>query len=304
MIWPKFTFFGLFVCVVLITSCNTPKSLAQNQNYKSTFDFDNAQVFNFEDELNEVSGLCYNEATDQLIAIEDENCIFYLLDKKNAAIIKKDSVYKEGDYEGVTNSKNYFFILKSTGTIYQVDKSNMEKKPKKIKSFLSKKYDAEGLTYDKAEHSLLITVKENLKSENKNERFIYAYDLAREKMNEEPYLVIKREEIVSLIQQKFSPEFAKDKFEKLLDKKRDGLHLGPSGIAIEPSTQNIFVISSKSKVLLIFNRRTKKLIDVIKLDKDTLPQPEGISFDNAGRLYIASEARESSAKLIIVDKEN
>lgn len=300
MTWLRYFLYLSLYNILFFASCSSSRLATKSLVDKVEYNFGAAEVHTLSTDLEEVSGLCYDYMANNLLAIEDEHGVFYLLDKSNGATIKKDSVYKAGDYEGVANSKEHYYILKSSGTIYKFDKSNLENKPVKIKSFLNKKFDAEGLTYAKTEHLLLICAKENPARENKNERFIYAYDLYKEEMNEEPYLVIDRDEMANLILDKYSASYAEDKFEKILDAERKELHLGPSGIAIHPKTNNIYILSSKSKVLLTYDRLSKRLIDINKLDKNILPQPEGICFDNKGKLYISSEAREGKPHLVIL----
>lgn len=73
---------------------------------------------------------------------------------------------------------------------------------------------------------------------------------------------------------------------------------GPSGIAIQPQSGDIYIISSLGKTLFVLGKEGK-LKHIEKLEKEILPQPEGITFDADGTLYIASEGRDGAARLCI-----
>jgi len=286
-----------------LASCSSSKSSIQTSGqkaYEFPYDLANSKLHHLEPHLDEISGLCFDMSSQNLIAVEDELGIIYFINETDGTTVKRDSVYKAGDYEGITNTTDYYYILKSSGTIYQIDKKDISASPIKIKGHLNSGYDAEGLTYLKEKNALLISTKQNPKGQDQNQRNIYIYDIDAGEMDPEPYLVIQRSEIIQVIQQKYSAEYAAKNFEKILDKGRAYLHLGPSGIAFQPKSRNMYVISSKSKVLLIFDYKTKTLLDVIKLNKSIMPQPEGICFDKNNNLYIASEAKKGAPHLIVV----
>jgi len=192
-------------CCIVLSACSLNKSAVSNSE-KEAFPYALAKLVSYEldSSLNEISGLCYDSSKDVLLAIEDEHGIIYTLDKVNGSIIQRDSFYKNGDYEGVAISKEYVFVLKSTGTIYKVDKSDINKKPTKVKSFLTKKFDTEGIHYDELSHALLICHKESTGDVSKNQRCVFRYDLQSEQMMEKPLFNIDREELMIYIMNNFS----------------------------------------------------------------------------------------------------
>jgi len=304
---PNIIYLPFFFALLVLSSCSSFKTISQNktrQVYELPYDLDNPIVHHLDSTLEEISGLCFDKLSQNLIAVEDESGTIYFIDQKDGAIVKRDSVYKAGDYEGITNTPDYYFILKSSGTVYQIDKNNLQATPTKIKSFLNIGFDTEGLTYLKEKNALLISGKQNPDGYDQNQRSIFLYNLDTEVMDPEPYLVIQRSEIIQVIQQKYSAEYAAKNFEKILDEGRTYLHLGPSGIAFQPKSRNMYILSSKSKLLLIYDYQTKTLLDVIKLDKSIIPQPEGICFDKDNNLYIASEAKKGDPHLIVVPPKN
>ena len=71
----------------------------------------------------------------------------------------------------------------------------------------------------------------------------------------------------------------------------------PSGIAIHPITKNIFIISSVGKMVVEFTSEGK-LQKIYSLNYSYFKQPEGISFDEKGNLYISNEAKGGKANIL------
>jgi hypothetical protein len=64
----------------------------------------------------------------------------------------------------------------------------------------------------------------------------------------------------------------------------------PSGIAIHPRSEEIYIISSVGKLLIILNREGK-VLDVKEFDPAIFRQPEGICFSPEGDMYISNEGQ-------------
>ena len=62
----------------------------------------------------------------------------------------------------------------------------------------------------------------------------------------------------------------------------------PSGIAKNPVTSEWFIISAVNKLLVVADHNWK-IKEACLLSSNTFNQPEGITFDNAGSLYISNE---------------
>ena len=63
----------------------------------------------------------------------------------------------------------------------------------------------------------------------------------------------------------------------------------PSSIEIHPKTEQIFIISSADKMLIVINS-AGKVLHMQSLNADSFPQPEGIAFMNDGTMLITNEA--------------
>ena len=81
------------------------------------------------------------------------------------------------------------------------------------------------------------------------------------------------------------------KLKKLFKIFKDKLEFAPSGIAVHPKTQNIYVLSSQGKTLVVLHS-DGQIAHIEKLEKEIHPQPEGICFDQEGNLFISNEGKE------------
>ena len=88
-----------------------------------------------------------------------------------------------------------------------------------------------------------------------------------------------------------------NKKNKLKIKPKKLERFAPSGITFGPNN-NLYIISARGSLLVIVNQN-KSINHIIEMDENTLPQPEGICFDDKGQLYISSEAKENTAKLCV-----
>ena len=84
--------------------------------------------------------------------------------------------------------------------------------------------------------------------------------------------------------------------QELFSEEKNEMRFSPSGIAVHPLTGDIYVTSSKGKMLLVMDPQGK-ILHLVKMKKSIHPQPEGICFDADGTLYIANEGKEDKARI-------
>ena len=132
-------------------------------------------------------------------------------------------------------------------------------------------------------------------SENKNRRFIYAFDLKSKKLDKNPVFVFDLKAI---------KKFAMDndikvpmKHGKKNDKKEPDIEFRISEIGINPVTKKLYVLSGMEQLLFVFDMKGN--IEYIeRLDPDLYNQPEGIAFLNNGDMLISNESKNKKPTIV------
>ena len=238
------------------------------------------QRWELPEELEEISGLSYYREN-QLACIQDEEGIFFIYDLQKSKVVRREKFGEKGDYEAVEVINDTAYVLKSNGDIYFFRVENQGIGDiNKIKTDLTKYNDTEGLGFDQNENELLISCKEapgTKEVELEKSRTIYSIILPEKKFQKNPKYAID----------------AKSYNEMLVKKglsKKEHKPFKPSGIAIHPQTNYIFIIGSVGKMMVILNPQGV-IEDLIPLDPKLFLQPEGFCFSPGGDLYISSEGQ-------------
>lgn len=239
--------------------------------------------------LQEISGLtCLGNQ--QLGCVQDEDGIFYIYDFRKKEIISRNKFDSPGDFEGIESTGQKFFALKSNGDLVEFDTAQSESGIE-YDTPLNSSNDVEGLCYDPANRRLLMACKgdgdyDDVKVKGKA---IYAFDLDKMKMEKEGIYGIDEEDL-------------EDFMEAVSGEDIDDVSFNPSGIAIHPIEDRIYVIASAGNLLVILNR-IGEIENVVTLDPIIFRQPEGICFSAEGDLYISSEGRGMSAFIVKFEYE-
>ncbi len=246
-----------------------------------TYDLKNpTQRWDLPKELEEISGLSFFRK-DQLACIQDEDGIFYTYDLKKKEISRKELFGEKGDYEGIEVIHDTAYVLKSNGVVFYFQlKNHGIGEVKKIKSDLSKRNDTEGLGFNYDSEELLLGCKEDpgtKKVNIKKSRSIYRIELAEKKFKKNPKYIIDGKSYNKMLKKK-----------GLSSKKHTPFK--PSGVAVHPKNNYIFIIGSVGKMMIILNPEGE-IENLIPLDPKIFWQPEGICFSPNGDLYISSEGR-------------
>ena len=223
-------------------------------------------------ELKEISGLTWYNG--QLGAVQDESGKIYLLNSKTGTIEEKVKFSLPGDFEGVEVVDSTFYTITSSGTLFFFQMDNPSQ-INRIETKLSWKNDVEGLGYDPKNNQLLIVCKEN-GSVDDNQikgKAIYALNLSNYKLSKHPIAIIKKSDL-----QKYTKV---DKFK-------------PSAVAIDPLTQDLYVLAAAGNLLVVLNPEYK-IKAATKLPGKIYGQPEGICFSPAGDLFISNEGDNEKA---------
>jgi uncharacterized protein YjiK len=235
------------------------------------------------EELREISGLSPSDVPGYFLAIADERGEVYLIDGEHGGAVTHRLLFREkGDFEGVEMAGKTVWAVKSDGDLFEI--VDWKKKNPKITEYstaLKKSNDVEGLAFDPWRNCLLLACKEN--PDSLYNRDIWAFQMNTKTLDKTPLYSINPEEINNIL------PYAENE-------KR--VFFSPSGIAVHPKTKDLYLVSTTLKRLVVLDYISGKIKYVYRLDKKLLPQPEGISFDAAGNLFLASEGKKGQGLLL------
>ena len=260
------------------------------------------QTFELPKELIEISGLSFDPSFEKLYAVQDENGIIFIIDKITGEVEQKIDFHKDGDYEGIEVVGEKVFVVKSTGTVYEVKNLGQEdQEMEKYNLFLSRENDVEGLCYDPSKNLLLMACKGVPASGESFEiirykKVVYGFDLSTNDIDSMPVYNIQLDGIQKCIHTSSAIKNTEE-LKACFSYEEEDMNFNPSGIAIHPQTQNVFLLSSAGKTIIVLNYEGE-VIYVERLNKKIHRQPEGIAFDKDGTLYISNEGgKDKPAKI-------
>lgn len=264
----------------VVTYTNAPdlEHYAVDPEYEWGFNFDRPQVVKLPKKLKEISGLAGWKSDGQLLAVQDEDGLFFVVDAKQGTIIEEFKFGKDRDYEGIARKGDEVYVLEGDGDFHHITfvAGQTEYEANKIETDFTSRNDTEGICYDSETNSLLIVPKEDqfdTSDKNDYQRAIYSYDLETQLMSTTPAFYIDQFAVGQAVYGKNRPFLMK-----------------PSGIAVDPITKDIYVIASVGNILVVIDRENDiKHIEMLR--EKIFRQPEGICFDTEGNLYISSEGR-------------
>jgi hypothetical protein len=263
--------------------------------YRYFTDTDKPKSLKLSKKLNEISGLA-TTPDGRLFAHDDESGTLYQLDIDNAKIVKKFFIgkkkLKKGDFEGLCIVGKYFYLVTSNGRIFQFSEGDDDKGVdyKEIKTWLSDKYNVEGLCFDPETNSLLLVCKGFAGEDFEYMRAVYTFSLDSLVLNTYPRFLLSIPEIIRRTPNSFNRKLAE--FFLLLDPKT----FAPSGIERHPKTGNFFILSAQSRMIIELDP-LGKILGIVELKASRHNQPEGITFLSDNTLIISDEAVEGRARL-------
>lgn len=234
--------------------------------------------WNLSDSLAEISGITILK-NEKLIAIEDIHPILYelRLGDSTGVIVNKlefrEIDQEKFDFEDLAAIGDTVYALWSHGAIFKIIKQKEGATSERTKTWLKKDNNTEGLAYDPSSGNLLIACKDDagLDGVKKSTRAVYEFDIKADSLKPDPFMLINKSD-----------------FENVAGQKID---FYPAAIAVHPVSHDIFIISTKDTKGIAQFSHDGKLKAFDYLEKEMLPQPEGICFDKKGNLYISTQAR-------------
>ena len=252
--------------------------------------------------LKEISGLSFDTSFEKLFAVQDENGLVFIIDKKSGEVEETIEFHKDGDYEGIEVIGDKVYVVKSTGTVYEITNLGQEdQEMEKYNLFLSRENDVEGFCYDPSKNLLLMACKGVPASGEsfdviRYKKVVYGFDINTHEIDSMPVYNIQLDGIQKCIHTSSAIKNTEE-LKACFSYEEKDMNFNPSGIAIHPHTQHVYMLSSAGKTMIVLNY-DGEIIYVERLNKKVHKQPEGIAFDKDGTLYISNEGgKEKPAKI-------
>ncbi|HSY62148.1 MAG TPA: SdiA-regulated domain-containing protein [Cytophaga sp.] len=260
-----------FYPIILFAACAADKSnaLANIDGY----DYAQMKEIKLEHALREISGIAYHAATNTFAAINDEKGTVYILDANTYRVTNKYMFEEEGDYEEIQFAENDIYVLRSDGAVYKMQFDGKSISNVETFEYTGAKAEYESFYVDTITNTLVLIPKQSKIGTKEKQTITYTINALNGTHAEQKEHTLKWRDLES------------------------NAMLHPSAVAIHPVSKNIYLLVSIEKKLLVLNA-SWKIIEEYELDHTYFKQPEGMTFDSKGNLYITNEGGEGSATII------
>lgn len=236
-------------------------------------------TFELSEPLKEISDLSLADDQESLWAVSDEKGTLFRISLKDGSVLQTIDFHKKGDFEGVATVGGKVIAARSDGELYVIEPATSASTH--FSATLGVDCNLEGIAYEAQSSRLLLACKTPMGDKANRAWAVYRFDLENKKLDPKPALLITRKSVEAYLETHGR------------EQDLGGIIAGevdPSGIAIQPKTGLIFIISTRGRLLLVVDQ-SGALRRIEKLDRKVHLQPEGIAFGGDGALYLSNEAR-------------
>jgi uncharacterized protein YjiK len=276
-------FITAFIFSSTMVSCESGKKKNNKGSVadSSRYDLDNPVTIKLPDALAEISGNAFYPKDSSLFAIKDEAGILYKIFLNKENVIAEWRFNKKKDYEDLVLHDSIFYVLISNGDIETIQFGANDSIVTTLSTFPQEmKNEFEAMYYDDSLKMMILLCKDCNKEANEAIA-VWGYDIATK-------VYSSMDSVINI-----APPFTQ--------KEGKEIKLRPSAAAINPVTNELYVVNSINKLLIVTDRKGK-LISSHELDADIYPQPEGIAFTPWGDLIITNELVDHGRANILIIK--
>ena len=234
--------------------------------------------------LNEISGLSYNTDNNTLLAISDsKEKIFELsIDRRKLKDYTDRVVGAHSDLEDLVKVDSTIYLLGSKGIIYIVParRHNDTVGVKGYPLSADQTNDFETLYFDPNSNGLIMLCKTCASATSDDIHSAYRFDLKSKKFDSSVFYAIDEKDVKNVL-------------------KDDKAKFKPSAAAIHPVSKRLFILSSAGNLLVVANLHGQ-VIEAYHLNPIDFPQPEGITFDANGTMYISNEGKYGGRATLLI----
>lgn len=269
----------LFVAVLHIGCTPEPTIVGESP---TGYNLNQPSVLKLPSSLDEISGIVYYPKDKSVLAINDEVGWLYKIYLKEDPDIQKWKYSNGADFEDLVLVDSVFYVLESNGNIIRFKFIRPDSVDRKEFIFPATARSEFEILYHYPQKKQLIMLCKDCEVDDKNSLTAFAFNL-------------------DSLAYASAPAYVMDirKIEDLLDEKK--LKFKPSAAAIHPLTNELYIISSINKVLVVADLKgiPKK---VYKINPKLYKQPEGLTFTSKGDLIISNESADIGAANILFFK--
>lgn len=231
--------------------------------------------------MDEISGVAFYNKDTSVFAIGDEFGWLYKIPLTPNKPIRKWKFSNEGDYEDLTLIDTVFYVLKSNGNITTFGFDNHNQVITSQQVFPVNGNEFEILYYDPHLQKLTLICKDCEEDKKKTLTTFY-FNLSNKSFDDSSSIDVTP--IANMVGEK------KIKFK-------------PSAAAINPVTDELYILSSVNKLLVVADRNGNPK-QTYPIDPGLFKQPEGITFTPAGDMIISNEAADRGVANLLFFKYN
>ena len=241
--------------------------------------------YSLPDQYKEISGLSALEGKNTLAFVQDEAVQIHLFDL-NSGMVTEHAKHDDGDCEDIVIAGETAYLLKAgkQPAIYNVTHFNSEDAQFERHDLdLHKEQDPEGLCHDIPRNRLLIACKGAPRKKDRT-RGIYAFNLQSMQMDSLPLFAIDSRDFLNRREDTFNP----------------------SGLAIHPQSELLYIIGSKGEELSgdgstwNFNHRPHGGLRIAFLKTELLPNLSSLDLHSRDNWVAHAETETTVTKHLIL----
>ncbi len=277
---------------------------SKGQDFQLPYDLNKPSgVYELPSELNEISGIDFID-DQRLACIQDEAGDIFVFNLQSKKIERTINFEKDNDYEDIEIVGDDAYILESDGDIHIV-KNYLDDEKRQIdkeENALETENNCEGLCYQETTNSLLIACKGRAGLDKDRDlegyRAVYRFSLDERQIFEAPVMLVKINDLLDYSNLNIFARLSY-KLASSFDPNGD-IRFQPSAIDIHPKTGYIYITSFVGSVLSVYDENAH-LVAAERLDRLIFLQPEGLTFDRNGNMYISNESNGGKANILFFE---
>lgn len=258
-----------FCFLMILFACADNSRTTMLTGHMSGYNNETRVKKNLKPELSEISGIVFLNDGQKIASVNDEDGLIFISDFSGKDTTTSFSFAPKGDFEEIVMDSKYFYVLESRGRIYKVPRPGVQDTVTIFKMGM-KNADFEAMYMDSANKRLVLICKSCPDYEKNKTKPAFCFDLTTNQFSEQPCLVIDVKQARKLL-------------------KNDYFGAKPSGAAIHPKLNKVFIVCSQDGKGLLICDLEGNIEQAILLDEAMFPQPEGITFAPNGDMYISNE---------------